>query len=63
MPVEFDASNRANAELLRLGVVSGEEQVHTKKMLGAAALTYVASVISSILNMLRILIMLGGRDD
>lgn len=63
LPVEFDASNRANAELLRLGIVDTNEQVHTKKMLGAAALTYVASVISSILNMLRILIMLGGRDD
>lgn len=63
LPVEFDASNKANMELLRLGIVSAEEQVHTKKMLGAAALTYVASVISSILNMLRILIMLGGRDD
>lgn len=63
LPVEFDASNRANAELLRLGIVDSGEQVHTKKMLGAAALTYVASVISSILNMLRILIMLGGRDD
>lgn len=63
LPVEFNASNRANAELLRLGIVSSEEQAHTKKMLGAAALTYVASVISSILNMLRILIMLGGRDD
>lgn len=63
LPVEFDASNRANRELLRLGLIDPCEQVHTKKMLGAAALTYVASVISSILNMLRILIMLGGRDD
>lgn len=63
LPVEFDASNRANSELLKLGIVDTNEQVYTKKMLGAAALTYVASVISSILNMLRILIMLGGRDD
>lgn len=63
LPVEFNASNRANAELLRLGIVDSKEQVYTKRMLGAAALTYVASIISSILNLLRILIMLGGRDD
>lgn len=63
LPVEFNASNRANRELLRLGIVDSNEQVYTKRMLGAAALTYVASVVSSILNMLRILIMLGDRDD
>lgn len=62
LPVEFDASKRANEELLKLNLVSNEEVVHTKKMLKAAALTYVASFISSILNLLRLIIMLNDRD-
>lgn len=62
LPVEFDASKRANAELLKLNLVSSDEVVHTKKMLNAAALTYVASFISSLLNLLRLVIMLNDRD-
>lgn len=62
LPVEFDASNRANEELLKLNLVSSDEVEHTKKMLKAAALTYVASFISSLLNLLRIVIMLNDRD-
>lgn len=62
LPVEFDASKRANEELLKLNLVSSEEVVDTKKMLGAAALTYVASFVSTILNLLRLIIMLNDRD-
>lgn len=62
LPVEFDASKRANEELLKLNLVSSDEVVHTKKMLKAAALTYVASFISSLLNLLRLVIMLNDRD-
>lgn len=62
LPVEFDASKRANEELLKLNLVSSEEVIHTKKMLRAAALTYVASFISSLLNLLRLVIMLNDRD-
>ena len=63
LPVEFDASNRAKKELLKLGLIDNDEQKDVKNMLGSAALTYVASLVSSILNVLRILIMLGRRDD
>ena len=63
LPVEFDASNRAGKELERLGLIDLEEKDGVKSVLGAAALTYVASLISSILNLLRIIIMISGRDD
>lgn len=62
LPVEFDASKRANEELLKLNLINNKEVVHTKKMLNAAALTYVASFISSLLNLLRLIIMLNDRD-
>lgn len=63
LPVEFDASKRAKVELLKLDLIEKKEEVNVKNMLGSAALTYVASLVSSILNVLRLLIMLGRRDD
>ena len=63
LPVEFDASNRAGKELERLGLIDSEEKDQVKSVLGAAALTYVASLVSSVLNLLRIIIMISGRDD
>lgn len=62
LPVEFDASKRANEELLKLNLVSNDEVTKTKNMLSAAALTYVASFISTLLNLLRLVIMLNDRD-
>lgn len=62
LPVEFDASKRANAELQKLNLVSPAEVSMCKKMLDAAAFTYVAGVISSILNLLRLIIMAQNRD-
>lgn len=63
LPVEFDASKRAKVELLKLNLIESKEEGNVKNMLSSAALTYVASLVSSILNVLRILIMLGRRDD
>lgn len=63
LPVEFDASKRAEVELLKLDLIEKEEQNNIKKMLNSAAFTYVASLVSSILSVLRIIIMLGRRDD
>lgn len=63
LPVEFNASARAKVQLEELQVVNDEEQEGVKKMLLAAAMTYVASVISSVINLLRLIIMLRGRDD
>lgn len=63
LPVEFNASNRAKKELVKLGIVTTQEYNGVDKMLDAAANTYVASVASSLINLLRIVIMLGNRDD
>ena len=63
LPVEFDASKRALKELDTLGLINHDEQKSVKKMLGAAAFTYVASLLSTLLNILRIVIMLGNRDE
>ncbi|MGN0158141.1 MAG: zinc metallopeptidase [Brotaphodocola sp.] len=65
LPVEFNASGRAIDLLDRLGILSEQELPHTKKVLGAAALTYVAAVASSLLQLFRLLILFGGRrrDD
>lgn len=63
LPVEFDASKRAKEELLKLNLIDSNEADNVKDMLGAAAMTYVASLISSLINLLRLIIMLRGRDD
>lgn len=62
LPVEFDASKRGRKQLVKLGVIDGSEEKGVKKMLDAAAFTYVASFISSLLNLLRLIIMLRDRD-
>ena len=63
LPVEFNASNRAIRILGSNGMMSKEEVGSVKKVLGAAALTYVASAETAILQLLRILILTGGRRD
>lgn len=49
LPVEFDASARAKTELASLGIVSGPEMPYVSKVLNAAALTYVAATLQSVL--------------
>jgi len=65
LPVEFNASSRALVLLEEQGILSQQELPYTKKVLGAAALTYVASAASAILQLLRIIMLFGGRrrDD
>lgn len=63
LPVEFNASNRAVVLLDQLGLATTEEIGGTKKVLGAAALTYVAAAASAILQLLRLVILFGGRRD
>lgn len=65
LPVEYNASGRAVRILAETGMMQGEEIVATKKVLNAAALTYVAGAASAILQLVRILILTGGRrgDD
>lgn len=52
LPVEFDASSRAKTELLNLGIISGPELPYVSKVLNAAALTYVAATLHSVLTLL-----------
>ena len=61
LPVEFDASKRALVQLKELELVDNKEHEGTKKMLTAAALTYVASVLSSVANLLRIVLSYTNR--
>lgn len=62
LPVEFDASKRAMACLGAIGVYGEDELAGASKVLRAAALTYVAALVSSILSLLRfVLIATGGR--
>lgn len=63
LPVEFDASKRALEELKKLSLVEKNEREQAQEMLKAAALTYVAGLISTILNILRLLIMVNNSDD
>ena len=61
LPVEFNASNRAMAMLSQYGILGQQEVGHVRKVLGAAALTYVAAAASSILQLLRLLLLFGNR--
>lgn len=61
LPVEFDASKRALKEVEELGILDGEEMSGGKMVLTSAAFTYVASVLTAILELLR-LILIYGRD-
>ncbi len=65
LPVEFNASSRAVSLLEQTGILQGQEIGQTRKVLGAAALTYVASAMASVLQLLRLVILFGGRrrDD
>ena len=65
LPVEFDASKRALKLLESCGSMGSDEAAGSRRVLGAAALTYVAAAASSILQLLRLVILSGGRrrDD
>lgn len=62
LPVEFNASNRALKQIEELGLVSKEEKKSAYKVLKAAALTYVAAVLSSLINLLRIVMSISSND-
>ena len=61
LPVEFNASKRAVAVVDEIGLLSVEEQIGAKKVLTAAALTYVAALVVSIANILRLILRFGSR--
>ncbi|MGN0482680.1 MAG: zinc metallopeptidase [Lachnospiraceae bacterium] len=63
LPVEFNASGRALIMLESAGILGNDEIKKTRKVLKAAALTYVAGAASTILQLLRLVLLFGGRDD
>lgn len=64
LPVEFDASKRALRQLQDLNLVEKSELDGSSEVLKAAAMTYVASLISSLLSLIRLVIMLlNSKDD
>ena len=60
LPVEYDASRRAKEQLFRLGLVHEDERTGVSKVLDAAALTYVAALITSVLTLLYYLLRAQG---
>lgn len=63
LPVEINASKNALKYLDSYKIVNKIEQNSVRSMLMSAALTYVASVLTSLLNIIRLLVIIGGRDD
>ena len=61
-PVEINASSRALKMLESTGILGADEKKGARKVLTAAALTYVAALAASILQLLRLIILAGGRD-
>ena len=62
LPVEFNASARALETLRKNSILTGDELEASRKVLSAAALTYVAALLTSLLTILRLLVILGGRN-
>ncbi|EOR23588.1 zinc metallopeptidase [Niallia sp. FSL W8-1348] len=65
LPVEFNASNRAMDQVVSLGIIRNDEERETKKVLNAAALTYVAAAAVAVLELVRLLLIYTGmsRDE
>jgi uncharacterized protein len=63
LPVEFDASNRAKAQLVSLGIVPQADMGGVNRVLNAAAWTYVAATLQSLLTLLYYASFLTGRDS
>lgn len=62
LPVEFNASSRAMDQIVTLGIIRNEEEAHAKKMLNAAAMTYVAAAAVAVLELVRLLLIFTSRD-
>lgn len=66
LPVEFNASSRAIATLGGEGILDASELAGTKKVLSAAAMTYLAAALMAVMQLLRLIVisgMMGGNDD
>ncbi|MCG3089931.1 zinc metallopeptidase [Sporosarcina cyprini] len=63
LPVEFNASSRAMNQIVELGIIRNEEEPHAKKVLSAAAMTYVAATAVAVLELLRLVLIFTNRND
>jgi Zn-dependent membrane protease YugP len=63
LPVEFDASNRAKAQLAELGIVPRDQQEYVRNVLNAAAWTYVAGTLQAVMTLLYFVLRFGGSRD
>ncbi|SER41816.1 zinc metallopeptidase [Salisediminibacterium halotolerans] len=63
LPVELNASNRAMEQVVSAGVIANNEERQTKKVLNAAALTYVASALVALMELMRFVMMFLAMDD
>ena len=61
LPVEFNASHRAIRAITDAGILSSQELVGAKRTLKAAAMTYVAATAVSLAQLLRLIVLFGGR--
>lgn len=62
LPVEFNASSRAMTQLVSTGTITNSEERETKKVLNAAALTYVAAAMVAVAELMRFLLIYLSRD-
>ena len=63
LPVEFDASKRAMNEVVALGIINNSEERSAKKVLNAAAMTYVAAAAVAVLELLRLILISTGMNN
>lgn len=63
LPVEFNASTRAKQQLVALGIINEQQLAHVRKVLDAAALTYVAATLQAVLTLLYLISRYSGRRD
>lgn len=62
LPVEFNASSRAMGQLISSGIIRNNEERETKKVLNAAALTYVAAALVAVAELVRFIMMYASND-
>ena len=63
LPVEFDASKRAMNQVVAMNIIGQSEEPQARKVLTAAAMTYVAATVVAVLELVRLLLIFTGRDE
>lgn len=63
LPVEFNASSRAMDQLVMTGIIQNSEERETKKVLDAAALTYVAAALVAVAELIRFILIFANSND